>query len=118
MILRKSFLLDADPASAPTGGGQPPAPPATPKAVAKTPIKTPNEIRMEKVIAGLEDKVGSLEESLRSVNSVLEGLNIGAAPAPVKVKPGKVAGPDPSLQPPTPAADETLDDFIWGKGKV
>jgi hypothetical protein len=116
------LLLDADPAAAGGGGGQPPAPPSTPKQVAKTPIKTPNEIRLEKVVAGLEDKVGTLEEGLRSVNTFLEELNIGGAstPTPVKVKAGKVApSADPVQQTPsTPASDDSLDAFIWGKGKV
>jgi len=114
------ILLDADPAPN-GGGGQPPAPPATPKQVSKTPIKTPNEIRLEKVVAGLEDKVGTLEETINSINSTLETLNVGGpTPSPVKVKAGKVA-PSADPVPPTPqtpASDDTLDAFIWGKGKV
>lgn len=119
------ILRNADPntpggggGSTPPAPGQPPAPPATPKAVAKTPIKTPNEIRLEKVVAGLEDKVSSLEESITSINSLFEELKIGASPnaAPVPVKPGKVTTPTPTPTP-TPKTGgifETIDKDIWG----
>ena len=109
-----------DPASPPAP--QPPAAPATPKVVAKTPIKTPNEIRLEKEVAGLRDEVDGLKGWKDEVNASLESLNVGAPPkpAPVKVKPVIVPTPTPipTPTPQPPSFLEQVDADIWGSSKA
>jgi len=69
----------------------PGAPAPTPPLVKKTPLKTPNEIRLEKEVSILQDKVSSLDETIAGINSALEGLQIGGpAGSPVVVKAGAV----------------------------
>lgn len=69
-------------------------PPVTPKPVAKTPLKTPREIELEKQNARLEKRLDDLDAEVTGVKDFLQGLEIGG-PKPVEIKPGKVAGEPP-----------------------
>lgn len=121
----KRILLDAAPADGNGGNTQPanqPAAPASPKIVKNTPVKSPNEIRLEKEVAGLRDEVDGLKGWQNEVNSALEGLQVGAPPkpAPVKVKPGTVPAPTPSPTPQPEAPNgffAQVDRDIWGAPK-
>jgi hypothetical protein len=112
---RKFFLLlspdpapSGDPAPGtpppdPTPSGDPPPPKGTPKIVAKTQLKTPNEIRLEKELAAVRDELDGLKGWKSEVDAALEGFD-------VKLKTGTV-------QP--PAAGKSfladLDEKLWGK---
>lgn len=114
-------LLDAPPADGNGNDTKPtppaPVPPGSAKIVAKTPIKTPNEIRMEKELAAMRDEVDGLKGWQGEVNSALEGLNVGALSAPVPVKRGTVkpapAGADP-LPKPARGFMDTINEDLWG----
>jgi hypothetical protein len=117
--MKRNFflLLSPDPAPSgdpapgtpppdPTPSGDPPPPKGTPKIVGKTPLKTPNEIRLEKELAAVRDELDGLKGWKSEVDATLEGLQIGA-PGNVQVKPGSVPTGKSFL------AD--LDEKLWGK---
>ena len=109
-----SPLRAADPAD-PTGGGKTEETPTTPKVVAKTPIKTPREISLEKELAKVQDDLAGLKTWQSEVNAFMgEAFPQGK---PVKV-PVKKADPAPTSAPATPAAPKrhALDAFLFGEG--
>lgn len=62
-----------------------PAPPKLPADVAKTKIKHPHVIELEKKLAATEDKLDLLDEKLTGISDFLEGAGIGG-PKDVPVK--------------------------------
>lgn len=68
------------------------APPPSPAAVKKTPLKTPREIELEKKLSVVEDKLTTLEGWQKEVNSWMEGLDLNAGKAvPVPIYDKKAA---------------------------
>lgn len=109
-----SPLRAADPAD-PTGG-KPEETPASPKVVAKTPIKTPREISLEKELAKVQDDLAGLKTWQSEVNAFMgEAFPQGK---PVKVPVKKADPAAPTAAPATPAAPKrhALDAFLFGEG--
>jgi hypothetical protein len=107
--------LAADPAD-PTGG-KPDETPASPKVVAKTAIKTPRELSLEKELAKMQDDVASLRDWQKEVNGFLGDSFPQGKPVPVKIK--QVATPA-IASPSTPAAAPAkprheVDSFLFGQ---
>jgi hypothetical protein len=105
----KTILLAPDPIEG--GDNKPadkpadkPAAPATPAEVKKTPLKTPNEIRLEKEVATLRDELDGFKGWRDEVNASLETLQIGK---PSSVPVNKSTTPPASLS-------ETIERDIWG----
>lgn len=109
--LSPSLRLAADPAD--PAGGNPAEPPASPKVVAKTPIKTPRELSLEKELAKVQDDVAALRDWQKEVNGFMGDAFPQGKPVKVPIKKA-----DPAL-PPTPATPakprHELDTLLFGQ---
>lgn len=103
-----------DPTPAPKPGTPPPPTPNTPKLVAKTPLKTPREIALEKDVSKLQDEITGLRETVDEINNFLGELNLGRASVPIKAGNVPSTGGKPTAQPTTGGFFDTINQDIWG----
>lgn len=108
-----SPLRAADPAE-PTGGSKPEETPATPKVVAKTPIKTPREISLEKELAKVQDDLAGLKTWQGEVNAFMGETFPQGKPVKVPVKQAKPGELAPAATP-AAAPRHEVDAFLFGK---